>query len=66
MFTEKLASLPWIASLTRDGATLRILVHDLPRAKQELLPLIVAHSLILNRYEWVRPSLEEIFLQIST
>jgi ABC-2 type transport system ATP-binding protein len=63
---ETLRALPWVASLTQDGATLRLLVHDLARAKQELLPLIVAHHLPLNRYAWVRPTLEEIFLQLST
>lgn len=66
MFAEKLASLPWVSSLTREDTTARILVHDITRAKHELLPLIVAHSLPLTRYEWVRPSLEEIFLQLST
>jgi len=30
-----------------------------------LLPLVVAHNLPLQRYEWVRPNLEEIFLSLS-
>jgi len=62
---EKLLTFAWVSSITQEAKTLRILVHDLPRAKQELLPLIVSHNLVLNRYEWVRPSLEEIFLQLS-
>ncbi|MCB9134578.1 MAG: ABC transporter ATP-binding protein [Anaerolineales bacterium] len=62
---ETLRAQPWVASVTHEDQTLRVLVQDLPRAKQELLPLILAHGLILNRYEWVRPSLEEIFLQLT-
>jgi ABC-2 type transport system ATP-binding protein len=65
-FIENLRTLDWVANITQEGQTLHILVHDLPRAKQELLPLVVSHGLILMRYEWVRPSLEEIFLQLST
>jgi ABC-2 type transport system ATP-binding protein len=64
-FAKKLQSLEWVAGISQDGISLRVLAHDLPRAKQELLPLIVSHHLTLNRYEWVRPSLEEIFLQLS-
>ena len=33
--------------------------------KRALIPLIAQHNLLLNRYEWVRPSLEEIFLSLS-
>jgi ABC-type uncharacterized transport system ATPase subunit len=42
------------------------MVHNVPRAKKELLPMIVEHGLEVERYEWVRPSLEEIFLQLSS
>ncbi|GAB4580673.1 MAG: ABC transporter ATP-binding protein [Anaerolineales bacterium] len=66
LFHETLRSIPWVASVTSEGSTLRVLVHDPSRAKRELLPLIVQHNLSLNRYEWVRPSLEEIFLQLSS
>ena len=65
-FVEKLHTLEWVAKVTQDGSLLRVMVHDLSRAKQELLPLVVSHGLVLNRYEWVRPSLEEIFLQLSS
>jgi ABC-2 type transport system ATP-binding protein len=65
-FTEELQTCDWVANLIQEGPALRVLVHDLPRAKQALLPLVVSHGLILNRYEWVRPSLEEIFLELSS
>lgn len=44
---------------------LRVAVLDPDAARPGLLPLVVAHNLVLNRYEWVRPSLEEIFLTLS-
>jgi ABC-2 type transport system ATP-binding protein len=64
-FLEALKKRPWFSSASREGAVLRILVRNVPDGKRELLPLIVEHGLIVGRYEWVRPSLEEIFLQMS-
>jgi ABC-2 type transport system ATP-binding protein len=56
---------PWVNSLTAEGATLRLKVNDIEQGKSALLPLVVEHGLHLERYEWVRPSLEEIFLGLS-
>lgn len=64
-FIAVLENLPWVTAVTQQNGRLRLTVNDLPTAKQALLPLVVEHGLVLNRYEWVRPSLEEIFLQIS-
>lgn len=64
-FVAALEALPWVTAVGQQNGGLRITVNDLPAAKQALLPLVVAQGLVLNRYEWVRPSLEEIFLQIS-
>ena len=66
VFAAALQAQPWCAGVTQDGATLKVAVHDLPTAKQAILPLLVEHHLSLNRYEWVRPTLEEIFLKLST
>jgi hypothetical protein len=33
--------------------------------KRSILPLVVEHNLVLTRYEWIRPSLEEVFLALS-
>ena len=65
-FSAALQEKPWVASVKRENARLRVMVQDVSRGKQELLPLVMAHDLSLNRYEWVRPSLEDIFLQLST
>lgn len=65
-FTAVIAQLPWVLGVDRDGATLRITVSSLVEAKEALLPLVVARDIVLLRYEWVRPSLEEVFLSISS
>lgn len=64
-FAAALQTQPWCAGLTQEGASLNVSVHDLPLAKEAILPLIVEHHLSLNRYEWIRPTLEEIFLKLS-
>ncbi len=64
-FLEAARCQPWTASLTQENSTLRLAVNDLEQAKHELLPLLVRYGLALNRYEWVHPTLEEIFLKVS-
>ena len=64
-FVAELARLPWVAGVTVEDNRLRVAVLDPDAARPGLLPLVVAHNLVLNRYEWVRPSLEEIFLTLS-
>lgn len=64
-FQNALQGCPWVANIKTEGALLRVMVQDVPLGKQELMPLIASHGLVLNRYEWVRPSLEDIFLQLS-
>jgi len=64
-FLDVLKTQAWFESVKQEQNTLRITVVDLPQAKQSLLPLITSSGLLVNRVEWVRPSLEEIFLKIS-
>lgn len=64
-FVRAVQTLPWVTAVSQQNGRLRINVSDLPTARRALLPLVVQQGLVLNRYEWVRPSLEEIFLQIS-
>lgn len=64
-FESELNSCAWVANTQREGAELRIMVHDVPQAKRSLVPMLAAHQLALNHYEWVRPSLEDIFLELS-
>lgn len=64
-FVAHLEEQLWVAGVTADGPRLRISVDDVTAGKQALLPLVVEYDLIVTRYEWVRPSLEEIFLKVS-
>lgn len=56
---------PWVEDLNGEGQTLRVMVSDIAAGKRAMLPLLAAQEVVVNRYEWVRPSLEEIFLEIS-
>ena len=64
-FVAQIETQPWLAGVTAADNVLRITVTDTAAAKQTLLPLVVQHGLLLNRYEWIRPTLEEIFLTLS-
>jgi ABC-2 type transport system ATP-binding protein len=64
-FITDLEKRTWVSRVTIDGNTISVLASDVPQGKDELLSIIVKHNLRINRYEWVRPSLEEIFLKIS-
>jgi ABC-2 type transport system ATP-binding protein len=63
-WAEDLRSLPWVISVAPLNGAYRITVRDVQAAKRELLPSAVHSGLILNRYEEVRPSLEDVFLQL--
>jgi len=65
-FIASLSALPWVGRITRSNGTVRITVRDVAQGKRDILPLLVRYGIALNRYEWVRPSLEEIFLEMST
>jgi ABC-2 type transport system ATP-binding protein len=56
---------PWVQQVDQENGRLHIHVHDVAAAQQALLPLVVEHHVQLNKFEWIRPSLEEIFLSIS-
>lgn len=58
----------WVTGVTTEGleeTAVHITVNDPDRARAEILPLIVAQGVTLNRYDWIRPTLEEVFLQLS-
>jgi ABC-2 type transport system ATP-binding protein len=49
-----------------DETAVRITVTDPEAAKRHILPLVLAQDVVLTHYEWQRPSLEEVFLQLSS
>lgn len=54
----------WATTVSMDGDILRVTVSDVHLARTELLASAVAQQVALRRYEEVRPSLEDIFLQL--
>jgi ABC-2 type transport system ATP-binding protein len=61
---KELGRLAWVSAVTSENGKLRITVRDVQKAKRELLPLALRAKLIPSRYEEVRPSLEDVFLQL--
>ena len=64
VWTETLRSRSWVASVSLDRATARVVVNDVEIARRELLASALAEGLALDRYEMVRPSLEDVFLRL--
>lgn len=64
-FLEKVRALPWVTNINLEEPSLRVMVSDIGEAKRVMMPLVVEAGLQLDRYEWVRPTLEEIFLRVS-
>ena len=54
----------WVKSVSHQGLVATVIVNDVEVAKRELLASITQAELILTRYEVVRPSLEDVFLQL--
>jgi ABC-2 type transport system ATP-binding protein len=63
-WVEALSQQPWVKTTSVDGLVARVVVSDVDTAKRELPALITWGGLILNRYEVIRPSLEDVFLQL--
>jgi ABC-2 type transport system ATP-binding protein len=63
-WTETLRPHSWVASVSLDRGTARVVVNDVEIARRELLASAVAAGLVLDRYEMVRPSLEDVFLRL--
>ncbi len=55
----------WASDVAVDHGSVRITVSDPARAARELLPAIVAAELAVSGVERVRPTLEDVFLQLT-
>ncbi len=64
-FTDSLKQQQWVESISFDQRVARVIISDIATAKQQLLGLIMGAKLPLARLEWVRPTLEEVFLELS-
>jgi ABC-2 type transport system ATP-binding protein len=63
-WTELLKKQTWITSINIEGRTARIVVNDVAQARSELLASAMAQHIVPRRYEEMRPSLEDVFLQL--
>jgi ABC-2 type transport system ATP-binding protein len=59
-----LRSAAWTRDVQADHGVLRVVVTDADQAAAEALPLVVAAGVRLARFERVRPTLEDVFLQL--
>lgn len=63
-FVRLLEGAPWVSQVERQSRALRVHVSDRAQARRELLSLAARGGLVLSRYELVRPTLEDVFLQL--
>jgi ABC-2 type transport system ATP-binding protein len=61
-----LAAQPWTATASAEGRTVRVLARDIARAEQDLPRLVLAAGHTLLRYEQVVPSLEDVFMRLTS
>lgn len=64
-WADRLRVQAWAAAVSVEEAVVRITVKDVARARREILPSAVAQGVTLRRYEEMRPSLEDVFLQLT-
>lgn len=55
----------WASEVTRQGEIVRVVARDTAAAGREILPLVTSVGAQLQRFERVRPSLEDIFLRLT-
>jgi ABC-2 type transport system ATP-binding protein len=60
-----LESQSWVTAVQQEEFNLRVTVNDLQIGKQQLFPFIAQQGLIVNHFEWLRPTLEDVFLALS-
>lgn len=56
---------PWVGDVARQADVVRVIAVDTAAAGHELLPLVAAHGVQLQRFERIRPDLEDIFLRLT-
>jgi ABC-2 type transport system ATP-binding protein len=63
-WSETLQHEPWVKTISRQELVVRVIVNDIEKAKTELLRSASQVGIVLNKYEVVKPSLEDVFLQL--
>jgi ABC-2 type transport system ATP-binding protein len=57
-------SAAWAKDVRVEHGVVRVSVSDAAHARSEALPMLVAAQVSVMRFEWVRPSLEDVFLEL--
>lgn len=55
----------WAGDVVQEHGVIRVLARDTTLAKSEILGLLTAHAIEVQRFERGRPSLEDIFLRLT-
>ena len=63
-WSETLQREPWVKTISQQGLVVRVIVNDIETAKKMLLVSATQAGMVLNKYEVVKPSLEDVFLQL--
>ncbi len=63
-WSETLRREPWVKTISQQEQVVRVIVNDIETAKTGLLRSAAQAGIILNKYEVVKPSLEDVFLQL--
>lgn len=63
-WADSLRQRAWITAVSVENVTARVVVKDVELAKRELLASAVQADLMLDRYEEIKPSLEDVFLRL--
>ncbi len=63
--TAALRAAPWAGDVAAEHGVIRVAAKDAGAASQQILALVVAQGVALQRFEQSRPTLEEIFLRLT-
>ena len=64
-WVEKLRQMPFIEHIETRNQTLRLQVRKIEVARRELMRLLAEEEVRVRRFEIMRPSLEDVFLQLT-
>jgi ABC-2 type transport system ATP-binding protein len=64
LLAERMRAMSWATDVTVDGPAVRVSVGDPATAEREILPLVVSSGAVLSSFERVRPTLEDVFLEL--
>ena len=56
---------PWVGDVARQGDIVRVIAVDTAAAGHGILPLVAARGIQLQRFERIRPDLEDSFLRLT-